>query len=493
MKKIFFWPLIGWLMLCSVATAASWPSSDSTGINVSSAVLARNSGFEPSGAVWHTGLGAYLVVGDDGDLAEISSTGALLNYWWVGGDLEDVTYSDPSSNLVYLADEGNSRAIEFNLSTGASTGRTWSFADYISQISGSGLEGLTWVPDGAHPFGTTPMGGLFYAGWQYDGDIFIYQPETSGASTYLYEIHTTSGYSDISGLDYDATTSRLYAIYDGLNLMEEWDTTSSTLLASYTLPGYDQEGVALVSSCSTNMASVLIAEDSGRIMFYNNYPITCPASSAAETAAGEAATPAVVDADSDGYDSTVDCNDTDASVYTTSSYYVDADGDGMGYGSAVSLCASSAPAGYTANNRDTNDLISDAGVEIYGDHISNDSDSRVDEVNTLTENGGHPAYYTKSPSASGAYGTDIISAWQQRNGTLIVGYADRAYYSYQVYSGTSSAATMVLSVNNTAYLGVQRGNQALLVNGYSGQIVASSTLSSTTRRALLIWAISNIH
>lgn len=477
MKKVFFLSIIGCLVFFS-AVAASWPSSDSTGANISSAVLARNSGFEPSGAVWHEGRGAFLVIGDDGDLAEISASGALLNYWWVGGDLEDVTYSDSSSNLVYLADEGNSRAIEFDLSSGALTGRTWSFADYISSVSGSGLEGLTWVPDGAHPFGTTSMGGLFYAGWQYDGDIFIYEPESSGASTYLYEIHTASGYSDISGLDYDEDTETLYAVYDGLNLIEEWDTTSSTLLASYTLPGYDQEGVAVVSSCSSGTASVLVAEDSGRVMLYGGYPVSCPVT-----------TPLTIDADSDGYDSTVDCNDTDSSVFANQTYYLDADSDRLGSDTTSSVCLSSAPSGYAANSDDTNDSIPNAGVEIYGDRVSNDSDSRVDENNTLAENGGHPAYYAKAPTTAGAFGTDIISAWLQRNGLLIVGYADRSYYAYRMFSGYSTEATMVLPVSNTAHLAVQRGNQALVVNGYSGQILVSATVSTTTRRALRNWAI----
>src|SRR3989339_2118990 len=104
MKKIIFAFLISWLIVAPASAFSSWPASDAVGTNISAGVLVYNSGFEPSGAVWHPGRGTWLVVGDDGDLAEITSSGSVVNYWWVGGDLEDITFIDSASSVVYLAD-----------------------------------------------------------------------------------------------------------------------------------------------------------------------------------------------------------------------------------------------------------------------------------------------------------------------------------------------------------------------------------------------------
>ena len=83
-----------------------------------------------------------------------------------------------------------------------------------------------------------------------------------------------------------------------------------------------------------------------------------------------------VDADGDGYDNGSslvcygnvptgyatstngsDCNDNDASVFTTTTYYVDTDGDGYDSGMA-NLCAATAPTGYSATTlgTDCNDM-----------------------------------------------------------------------------------------------------------------------------------------
>ncbi|HTG65685.1 MAG TPA: LamG-like jellyroll fold domain-containing protein, partial [Flavobacterium sp.] len=62
-----------------------------------------------------------------------------------------------------------------------------------------------------------------------------------------------------------------------------------------------------------------------------------------------------IDDDNDGYSSTNDCNDNDATVHVPIQYYVDADKDGFGSTETAMLCSSVAPEGYSTNNTDCND------------------------------------------------------------------------------------------------------------------------------------------
>ncbi|GAA4270707.1 T9SS type A sorting domain-containing protein, partial [Hyunsoonleella aestuarii] len=75
-----------------------------------------------------------------------------------------------------------------------------------------------------------------------------------------------------------------------------------------------------------------------------------------------------------------DCNDSDDTVNTPQQYYVDADGDGFGSTTTAMLCASSAPAGYSANNTDCNDsddTVNPNATEIPGNAIDEDCDGEA--------------------------------------------------------------------------------------------------------------------
>jgi hypothetical protein len=79
--------------------------------------------------------------------------------------------------------------------------------------------------------------------------------------------------------------------------------------------------------------------------------------------AGSAVSFCVVDANAApaGYvTNNTDCNDADATVHAPATYYVDADADGYGSTTTASLCSATAPAGYATNATDCND--SDASV-----------------------------------------------------------------------------------------------------------------------------------
>jgi len=178
----------------------------------------------------------------------------------VTGDLEGICVADPASDFLYVGTEQPNQIKEFRISTGFVT-RTFDLNPWMSGASGQGLEALTFVPDPGNA-----EGGTFYAGLQNDGSIYrfslpILTSATSTTVSLLGSFNPVSGRSDLSGLDYDRASGALYAIYDGPNLMRAM-TTAGSFLKEWTLPGSNQEGIAVRGS------SLFIAEDSGDIMLY---------------------------------------------------------------------------------------------------------------------------------------------------------------------------------------------------------------------------------
>lgn len=431
-----------------VAYAAAWPAS-TAGSNVGSALMAAKTTFEPSGIVWHAGRGTYIVVSDDGQIAEISSTGSVVNTWSVSGNWEDVTVADDSSTIIYLAHENNSAIYAFDLSTGALTGDSWSVSTYIYPVGKLGLEALTWVPDGKHPYGTTASGGVFYAGWQYDADMYVFDVDTStsGSITYLDRIKTTSGMSDLSGLSYNPATETIFAVYDGYDLLEERET-DGTLITSSTIPDAGSwEGITLHDSCPTSRTgTIVLADDAGGVTGYGSYPAAC----------------VVVDADSDGVYSDVDCNDADAAVSADQTYWKDQDNDGYGdSATATTLCSATAPKGYVANHSDT---YPNNRIEIYGDGVDNDGDVYVDEVNTIAENGLNPTYAGKNPLTTTGVVTAIGAS--TTTGGFVVAYPDGSRYDYNVGGGT--VAVRLSAKTGTSFFTATVSGVAYTLNGLNG-------------------------
>lgn len=263
--------------------AAGFTLGFTNGVEIGSALMVLDPAFEISGAVYHPSRGTYIVVSDEGQIAEVSPSGSVIAEWRLGSsyDLEDVTLVSITSSVVYLADENSSSAIAFDLATGALTGKSWSFASYVYETAdGAGLEGLTFVPDGHHPFGATVSGGVFYAGWQYDGDIYVFEPNLStGASTYREELHLEKGLTDLSALSYDRATKILYVVYDGLARLEQ-RSPDGTLLSVTSLPGSNQEAFAAYSPCATAVPTVVVGEDGGGMKIYaSDSSCTSPISS----------------------------------------------------------------------------------------------------------------------------------------------------------------------------------------------------------------------
>ena len=101
------------------------------------------------------------------------------------------------------------------------------------------------------------------------------------------------------------------------------------------------------------------------------------------------------DNDGDGFNASVDCNDNDATVNTTTTYYVDADGDGYGT-TAEDLCETIAPAGYATvdGDCDDNDATEFPGQTWY---LGVDNDGDTYFGSQLTADCENPGGYSLTP------------------------------------------------------------------------------------------------
>ncbi|MBI4407660.1 MAG: hypothetical protein HY565_04145 [Candidatus Kerfeldbacteria bacterium] len=377
--------IVSTLLLTSaqIASAASaWPANSTATANIASGLTAYNAtedGFEASGVEYLANYG-YIVNGDDGDIAVLSSQGAVLHYWFPGGDLEDVTVTDTTANdnKIYLANEFGSKIEEFSLTTGAKTGLSWTLSDL--PVSGSdGLEALAYIPAAYAPasWGTAQSGGFFVAASQAEAKLRVYTFSRSSSASITSVKQITVDYTNVAALNYSTSTGLLYIVFDGADRLKEYNLSTGTIVGSYYLPTYglltSDEGMVIVPNCATGKADIALADDavSSSVKVYANYPITCTA-----------ATPTTVDADADGVASTSDCNDNDATISSNRTYYRDADGDGLGLSSSTtSVCSLTAPSGYVSNSSDSNDSDYDNdGVGTSSD--CNDADSAISAYQT---------------------------------------------------------------------------------------------------------------
>lgn len=254
------------LAFCSPSRAdiLPFPGASLPGTNIGGNLSAN---YEPSGAVWHPTLNSLFVVGDNSRITRMSSTGTIIANWSPSGNWEAVTYAQPSSSFLYLANESSGRISEFNYVTGNIV-RSFDVSAWLNGAGNQGMEALTFVPDPKDP-----EGGLFYAGLQSNGEVFrfslpIASSTTSTTVTLINSFFPVSGRSDLSDLTYDPLTSSIYAIWDGSNRIRQM-TTNGTLIHEWTgLPGDNQEGVAFGNG------SLFITEDNAsvhRVMRYDNF------------------------------------------------------------------------------------------------------------------------------------------------------------------------------------------------------------------------------
>ena len=253
------------VLLSSVGFAADpFPPGALPGVQIGGGLP---SGYECSGALWHSGLNKLFTVHDGGTVSSMNANGGGVSNWSLPGDLEGITVANPSSDFIYVGVENPDSIKEFNVTTNSVT-RTFDLTPWMTGASNSGLEALTFVPDAGDP-----EGGLFYAGLQSDGKIYSFRlPIASSTSsttvTHVSTITPVAGRTDISGLHYDVDNQVLYAAFDGSNRLRAMEADGA-FLAEWVLPGSNQEGVTLAGN------HLYIAEDygsSGQIVDYSPFP-----------------------------------------------------------------------------------------------------------------------------------------------------------------------------------------------------------------------------
>ena len=224
---------------------------------------------EPSGICWHAQRKTLFVVGDEGDLCEITTEGTLVKQKRLrdGADFEGITY-DPSTGLLYLVIEEAETIVQVHPETFAvlrefSVPRTFEGKTLLA-AGGEGIEALTFVPDAKHK-----EGGVFYVGNQ---AFTLSNPEDISAvfrvelplRTRREPVRITGyfepGIIDVSALNYDATTGHILLVSDATNTMLEY-SHDDRLLNVWAFPGDNQEGVTV-----DDEGFIYIAQDTGGII-----------------------------------------------------------------------------------------------------------------------------------------------------------------------------------------------------------------------------------
>jgi len=223
---------------------------------------------EPSGICWHSQRKTLFVVGDEGDLCEITTEGSLIQQKHIrDADFEGVTH-DPSTGLLYLAIEEAESIIEVHPETFAVLREFSIPRDFdgktLLRAGGEGIEAITFIPDSGHK-----QGGVFHVGNQ----AFTLSDEQDVSAVFLVELplrtrtgsaritgYFAPGVIDLSGLHYDPTTNRVLVISDATNTMLEY-SREHELLNVWAFPGDNQEGITVDPK-----GFIYIAQDSGGII-----------------------------------------------------------------------------------------------------------------------------------------------------------------------------------------------------------------------------------
>lgn len=402
--------------------------------------------------------------------------------------------------------------------------------EYIAEYSVPGVrqEGFTLIATCPSSTATaviaedTPGSVKSYASYPVNmsSSLYTYYSDADGdglgsdTSTSICSASTPAGYvtnsSDLNDSDYDNDGVSTSSDCNDSNSSISADQTyyldadqdslgsdTSTAICSYAIPSgyvtnsndlndsdYDNDGVATANDCNDTDSTQTFGNT-----FYQDADGDGLGSSVSTQVCSSTAPSGYVtnssdlndsDYDNDGVASSTDCNDSDATLSSTTIFYQDLDGDGMGSSVTTSTCSTLAPAGYVSNSNesgDSNDLIPNAGVEISGDLRDNDGDGEIDEYNYVATNGQHPYYSLLNVNSASLATSSIVRISGATNGYIKVKYADNSIYRYRVFNQVTNRNTKVRQVNSTATLLVTAANGLkAYVNGYTGERISASSV-----------------
>ena len=215
---------------------------------------------EPSGLSWHPQQGTLIVVGDEGQVAELTLQGDLVREKQLGGDFEGVA-TDPDRRILYVVDEKSLELSLLNWANFEEVGRL----DLRPIIEDAGLsfnqedsfEGIAYQ---SAPGSNTP--GTLWLGYQYN-PVAILRVDVEGTPPVLTfrDMHEVA-LKEISSLCIDPSSGQLVAVDDSQDLMAGLSERGEVLW-SQAIGGTDQEGVVVLPD-----GSYCIADDLGGVFHY---------------------------------------------------------------------------------------------------------------------------------------------------------------------------------------------------------------------------------
>ena len=311
------------------AQGESWPA-ESTPVEIGAAAGGLPGTQEVSGAVWNPALQRLFVVDDNsGRITAMDANGNNKVSWEVGcnGDCdhEAVTFADWYSQQIFVGVEqsplgANNRKVRMYDLGGTSQAvllQSWTLPEMGGTTpANSGLEGLTFVPDAflvkfpdtngvpynagkGSRFGS---GGLFFAGLQNDGAIYVYDHDIKGPTTnrvFVRKFTPVPGRADLSDLSFDRQSGLLYVLWDSANLLaarvlptvaepnghalHEWPLWNGDSLHGGAASARSDEGVAIANDCSSaGAARLFMTDDTGEFIWrFDQWP--CYLASASDT------------------------------------------------------------------------------------------------------------------------------------------------------------------------------------------------------------------
>jgi uncharacterized protein YjiK len=239
---------------------------------------------EPSGIVYHPQRNSLFIVGDEGDIGEVSVDGKLLRQFHFGGDLEAIT-ADPKTGLLYIVRESHEiifevRPDDFKLLRRFTIDRSFEDDPNFLRRGGDGIEGLTFVPDD-----NNPEGGRLWAVNQWDPAVLIeldipFKTSKSKHQTARIVRSVPVDVAPLSEVTWDAGR-REFLVASALWKRVAVLDADGNKQRSVRIPAFMPEGMATLPG-----GAIVIAQDSGGVVLWK--PVGDPFAADATSSAAPA-------------------------------------------------------------------------------------------------------------------------------------------------------------------------------------------------------------